>query len=114
MNARPLLLLLLLAAPLTAQAGGWHQPRVTIGSPSGTQVRGVPLWAARRLATVDGPIYVNPNSRRPWLSAVTRMNTPSQRMANYYQNGGGVGTYPDSNNGPTYFTPYSTFNYPIP
>lgn len=112
---RRIAILALVLTGLSAPAdAGWRQRRVNVGRPGGPVLTNVPRWAAERLRQNPGPIVANGAGRRPWISALNNMDTPAARMANYYENGGGAGTTPGYTNGPHYFVPYATWNYPIP
>jgi hypothetical protein len=95
-------MILVFLAPTAASAGGWRHGRVVVGGALGPAMTGVPVWAAERMRSLPGPFYVPQSGRRPWAYALSQGdNTPSARMARYYQLGGGVGPMPGMSNGPS-------------
>ena len=61
-----------------------------------------PRWALPGLAS---PAALTPPSygRRPWAYALAQSNTPSAKMARFFQLGGGVGPTPGVSNEPGWY-----------
>ena len=55
---------------------------------------------------VDITLTPRAEGRRPWAYSLAQSNTPSAKMARYFQLGGGVGPVPGVSNEPGWYPDY--------